>query len=62
VDSTAGRTPVEPPLPLLSSTPSALSLPGLWARATAPSPVVAPSRLGQLGRKCARARARAGWT
>jgi hypothetical protein len=31
------------------------SLPGWWAHATAPSPAAAPSQLGQLGRKRARA-------
>jgi hypothetical protein len=35
------------------------SLPGWWARATVSSPAVAPSQLGQLGRK--RACARAEW-
>jgi hypothetical protein len=36
------------------------SLPGWWACATAPSPAAAPSQLGQLGRKCARAPALSG--
>jgi hypothetical protein len=57
----AGRTPVEisPPSVAVNAV-SPLSLPGLWARATAPFPAVAPSQLGQLGRKRARALAPSG--
>jgi hypothetical protein len=46
-----------PPPSVAVNAVSPPSLPGWWARATAPSPTVAPSQLGQLGRKRARARA-----
>jgi hypothetical protein len=38
----AGRTPVEPPLPPCRQCRQPLPLSGVWARATAPSPAVAP--------------------
>jgi hypothetical protein len=48
----SGRTP--PPSVAVNAV-SPLPLPGMRARATAPSPAVSPSLLGQLGRKRARA-------
>jgi hypothetical protein len=55
-DFTAGRTPVDFPLPVVVQTSSAPSLSlACGPRATAPSPAVSPSLLGQPGRKRARA-------
>jgi hypothetical protein len=50
------RSSLFPPPPSVAvNAVSPPSLPGWWARATAPPPAVAPSQLGQLGHKRARA-------